>query len=288
MAALLRKEIAVVGYENKNQQNHAITAKQTPISGEHSKILILMIARMTSDSFLSSKSKTEQEATSLHSAFPLFQWAGRVAGIISKLRKMVGFEVPVGYEDEAGFHYGVKTAPIAKRAGRTVLLSVVFGGIIASTPASALAACSVTLAWSASTCTNIAGYNIYYGQGGCYTNKISVGNVTSATISGLATGCCNYFEVTAYNTAGLESVPSNDVSYMFPTSSILAIQTVRQNGLPASISITASGTIPTQWALESSPDLKTWQIVTQGTNTAVNVSVNITGAPMMYFRLMAE
>jgi hypothetical protein len=32
------------------------------------------------------------------------------AGLVAKLRKMVKIEVPVGYQDETGFHYGVKTA----------------------------------------------------------------------------------------------------------------------------------------------------------------------------------
>jgi hypothetical protein len=32
------------------------------------------------------------------------------AGIIAKLRNMVKIEVPVGYQDETGFHYGSKSA----------------------------------------------------------------------------------------------------------------------------------------------------------------------------------
>jgi hypothetical protein len=32
------------------------------------------------------------------------------AGLVAKLRNIVKIEVPVGYQDEAGFHYGVKTA----------------------------------------------------------------------------------------------------------------------------------------------------------------------------------
>ena len=48
---------------------------------------------------------------------------------------------------------------------------------------------SVTLTWTASTDTNVAGYNIYYGgASGDYTNMINAGNVTSITISGLICG----------------------------------------------------------------------------------------------------
>ena len=31
------------------------------------------------------------------------------AGLIAKLRNMVKIEIPVGYQDESGFHYGAKS-----------------------------------------------------------------------------------------------------------------------------------------------------------------------------------
>lgn len=31
------------------------------------------------------------------------------AGLIARLRNLVKLEIPVGYQDESGFHYGVKT-----------------------------------------------------------------------------------------------------------------------------------------------------------------------------------
>jgi len=34
----------------------------------------------------------------------------RIAGIISKLRASFRFQIPVGYQDERGFHYGVERA----------------------------------------------------------------------------------------------------------------------------------------------------------------------------------
>ena len=33
-----------------------------------------------------------------------------LANIIAKLRNMVKIEIPVGYQDETGFHYGTKSA----------------------------------------------------------------------------------------------------------------------------------------------------------------------------------
>lgn len=32
------------------------------------------------------------------------------AGLIAKLRNMVKIEIPAGYQDENGFHYGAKSA----------------------------------------------------------------------------------------------------------------------------------------------------------------------------------
>ncbi|MGO8838670.1 MAG: fibronectin type III domain-containing protein [Limisphaerales bacterium] len=92
-----------------------------------------------------------------------------------------------------------------------MLLALVF------LPFPALASSSVTLAWSPGTDPNIAGYNIYYGgASGTYTNKLSVGDVTSATISGLVEGKTYYFAATTYSATGLESPFSSEISYQVP------------------------------------------------------------------------
>src|SRR5205823_3436364 len=73
---------------------------------------------------------------------------------------------------------------------------------------------SVTLAWDPNQEPDIAGYNLYYGEvSRIFRTKIDVGNVTSATVPNLAEGMTYFFFVTAYNTSGLESDPSNEVIY---------------------------------------------------------------------------
>ena len=75
----------------------------------------------------------------------------------------------------------------------------------------------VTLSWAASTDTNVVGYNVYYGvESRVYTNSIDEGNVTTATICGLDIGTTYYFAVTAYDSFGLESDYSNEISYTIP------------------------------------------------------------------------
>ena len=73
---------------------------------------------------------------------------------------------------------------------------------------------SVTLAWDANSESDLAGYRIYYGQSSqSRTNRIEVVNGTTATISNLSRGRTYSFVATAYNSSGLESEPSNEVSY---------------------------------------------------------------------------
>lgn len=77
---------------------------------------------------------------------------------------------------------------------------------------------AVTLAWDASPDANVSGYAIYYGtNSGGWTVRVDVGNVTNCTITLPTSGNVTYFFVaTAYTPEGIESVPSNEVSYTPP------------------------------------------------------------------------
>jgi hypothetical protein len=78
---------------------------------------------------------------------------------------------------------------------------------------------SVSLSWHAPTknedgtpVTDLSGYKILYGtSSNMYTHQIDVGNVTSVNISNLAPGMY-YFVLVAYDEAGNESGPSNELS----------------------------------------------------------------------------
>lgn len=86
--------------------------------------------------------------------------------------------------------------------------------------ASARGQTTVTLAWDPSAGANIAGYRVYQGSV-CrtYTNTITVGNTTNCTVSNLLRGATYFFAVTAFNTNGLESDFSTEISYTVPAAS---------------------------------------------------------------------
>lgn len=95
-------------------------------------------------------------------------------------------------------------------------------------PVGALATRSVRLAWGPSPDSTVAGYNIYYGPASrTYTNIVSFGKVTNATVSGLIEGGMYFFTATAYDGTGLESDFSNEVGYLVPTNSTLPAPVMR-------------------------------------------------------------
>jgi hypothetical protein len=81
---------------------------------------------------------------------------------------------------------------------------------------------NVTLGWNPPTentdgtaLTDLVGYKIYYGtESQTYTQTVTVANPGLATyvVQNLPTGNTYYFAVTAYNSSGLESLLSDEVS----------------------------------------------------------------------------
>lgn len=115
----------------------------------------------------------------------------------------------------------VSRACSARQAGlrnRKSLSPLILGALALFVVFSAARTEAVTLAWDANREANLAGYNLYYGPDKGPAQRVNVGKVTSASVTNLSPNVSYYFYVTAYNTAGLESDPSAQVTYTEPGS----------------------------------------------------------------------
>lgn len=73
---------------------------------------------------------------------------------------------------------------------------------------------TVSLGWDKNPEQDIAGYRLYYGTtSGVYPQKVEVDPVTTTASLDLYVGGEYFFVVTAYNSAGTEGPPSNEVAY---------------------------------------------------------------------------
>ena len=77
---------------------------------------------------------------------------------------------------------------------------------------------TVTLAWDANPEADIAGYKLKYGFASkVYSVVVPTGKVTEITIPNMVEGTQYFFAVSAFNNEGLESLNSDEVSYVIPT-----------------------------------------------------------------------
>ena len=128
---------------------------------------------------------------------------------------------------------------------------LIWGLIILVCSAFEVEAAVVTLAWDLSSSPDIAGYRLYSGTtSGVYSQTSELGNATSTLVSNLVTGKTYFFVVTAYNTMGVESAPSDEVSYLAPPTTAPA-QMVSPT--PGSTFTSSSATL--NWSAGSATDL---------------------------------
>jgi hypothetical protein len=144
---------------------------------------------------------------------------------------------------------------------------------------------TLTLGWDPNPGTDIVGYNLYCGATSrTYTNIVSVGNVTTATVTGLGGGIRYFFAVTALNRAGLESAFSSEISYTIVNSQGTvtltnlaqtydggpkkALATTVPSGLPVAIWYNGLLTPPT--------NAGSYTVIARITDTSYNASVTNT------------
>ena len=150
---------------------------------------------------------------------------------------------------------------------------------------------NVTLAWNRSTDPTVVSYNVYYGgASGNYTNTLSAGNATNATISGLVKGTTYYFAATTYSSSGVQSPFSNEVSYSVPTNTVTPPSPgVQFRVTPArQFILTVTGPVGHTYDIQATQDFKNWTVigtVTVGASGSVDFTdTNAAGFSRRFYR----
>ncbi len=133
---------------------------------------------------------------------------------------------------------------------------------------------AIRLTWDASATPDIAGYRLYQGPSKDVFDTIKdVGTSTTAQVLGLSPNQTYYFTVTAYNSANLESDPSNVVAYTVPDEPV-ASQT-QLMGLAASTEVPEDGQVTLQLHAEHSTTT-TWSSGTTTTERKESLEASYT------------
>ena len=180
--------------------------------------------------------------------------------------------------------------PFKNRVRSLAVLSLCLLGLSSLT---AFAAPYVSLAWDPSPDPSVIGYKVYYGVASrSYTNSVAAGNVTTFTVSNLMAGTTYYFAATAYDTNGIESDYSSEVSAVVvlpnqqPTLNVIANLTINENasGQMVNLSGISSGSASenqtlTVTATSSNPSLIPNPTVNY---TSPNATGSLTLVPVAY------
>ena len=152
---------------------------------------------------------------------------------------------------------------------------------------------AVTFGWTANT-DPVAGYKIHYGPASRAYNQIfDARNATSGTVSNLLAGNRYYFALTAYNSQGLESDYSAELTYFVPTNTgpsgpfrlTIGLTPSRQRVL------TLTGPTNRNYSIETGTNLTTWvNLGTVSVGTSGSASLVDTNPPVQtrrYYRARA-
>lgn len=148
---------------------------------------------------------------------------------------------------------------------------------------------NATLAWTASPGA-VSGYRVYSGVASrTYTNVVDVGNATTATLGGLTLGVEYFFAVTSYDSTGMESDFSSEISYVAGAPPSTTVRTAMVLNSIHQAEIMGYGPVGYAYDLQASKDLKNWNSIGRVTNDATGffefTDPSSAVAPQRYYRL---
>jgi len=152
-----------------------------------------------------------------------------------------------------------------KRGLRLIVLGLALLSLAGSAHGVQIANQGVTFAWTASTDTNVQGYFLYYGtaSGQC-TNRVVAGNNLSISVANLNEGTTYFFQVTAYDGEGNESVPTAEIQVLTPGGLKMAPGLNRAGQRTLTFAVAAGHS----YEVQATEDLVNWTTVYQTTASA--------------------
>ena len=148
---------------------------------------------------------------------------------------------------------------------------------------------TLTLAWDPSPSPDVAGYVVYYGTvSGVYDHRLDIHTNTIASITDLKEGEVYYFVVAAYDQQGVESAPSNEVSYLVPG---LVELTLNSTNSYDELLLRTSVVWGRTYKVQASTNLVYWTTILQTNafdNDWMEFPVPRQDTPMLFYRVVQE
>jgi hypothetical protein len=143
-----------------------------------------------------------------------------------------------------------------------------------SSAAEELISCPVTIKWDPSPDASVTGYVLYYGiENSNTTNRLDVGPAQSVSLTNLNAKANYFFFATAYNTLGVESVPSGSLFYRPPAISRLRIARQAKGTIQLQFRSAVGSPCRIEYAL--TPDSSFWQtLASTNADAAGNVVIS--------------
>ncbi len=152
---------------------------------------------------------------------------------------------------------------------------------------------SATAFWSPSSDTNVVGYLIRYGfSSESCTNLLDAGAATNVTVFGLEAGSTYYFSVTAYDSSGMESEPSNEIGYIVPeavTAPSLPIALQMKNDRDSGMTLEFQAPSAGIYEIQATEDFQTWATIQTTNAFAGPITFPVTDAanyPHRFYRMV--